>query len=277
MPPNLGVSDAAIVAAVRGGELDEAVLDRAVARVLQLVDRAGVAGGRPADFDFDFDFDFDVDAHHAFARAVAADCAVLLKNDGGLLPLRPSAGDTVAVIGEFARTPRYQGAGSSQVNSTRVDVPLDELRTAVPEGVEVAFVAGFGIGTTENDEQLAAEAVELAGRAGTVVAFLGLPATDESEGFDRGHMDLPPNQTALLPRLAAANPNLVVVLANGSAVRLPGLGAPRAIDSGVLAVRAGGRRRGRGPVARRGQSVRKAGGDPAAPAGRQPGHAELPR
>ena len=159
MPPNLGMSDAAIVAAVRDGELDEAVLDTAVARVLQLVDRAGAAGEAPADL--------DVDAHHAFARAAAADCAVLLKNDGGLLPLRPSVGETVAVIGEFARTPRYQGAGSSQVNSTRVDVPLDELRTAVPDGAEVAFAAGFGIGTTDNDEQLAAEAVELAGRAGT--------------------------------------------------------------------------------------------------------------
>ena len=212
MPPNLGMSDAAIVAAVRDGELDEAVLDTAVTRVLQLVDRAGAAGEPAADL--------DVDAHHAFARAAAADCAVLLKNDGGLLPLRPSAGETVAVIGEFARTPRYQGAGSSQVNSTRVDVPLDELRAAVPDGIEVAFAAGFGIGPTENDEQLAAEAVELAGRAGTVVAFLGLPAADESEGYDRDHMDLPPNQTALVPRLAAANPNLVVVLANGSAVRV---------------------------------------------------------
>jgi beta-glucosidase len=112
------------------------------------------------------------------------------------------------VIGEFARTPRYQGAGSSQVNPTRVDVPLDELRAAVPEGVEVAFAAGGD------------EAVQLASRATTVVAFLGLPGADESEGFDRTHMDLPADQRALIPQLAAANPRLVVVLANGSAVRL---------------------------------------------------------
>jgi beta-glucosidase len=135
---------------------------------------------------------------------------VLLKNDGGLLPLRPNAGDTIAVVGEFARAPRYQGAGSSQVNPTRVDVALDELRAAVPDGVEVCFA------------ELGDEAVELATRASVVVAFLGLPAADESEGFDRAHMDLPAAQTALLPRLAEANPRLAVVLANGGAVRLSG-------------------------------------------------------
>jgi beta-glucosidase len=197
MPPNLGVSDAEIVAAVRSGELDERVLDEAVSRVLQLVERAEQAAGAPG---------FDADAHHALARSAAADCAVLLKNEGALLPLAPVAGDTIAVIGEFARTPRYQGAGSSQVNPTRVDVALDELRAAVPDGVEVAFAP------------LTDEAVELAARASSVVAFLGLPAADESEGFDRSHMDLPANQTALLPRLAEANPRLVVVLANGGAV-----------------------------------------------------------
>ncbi len=217
MPPNLGVSDAAIVAAVRCGELDEAVLDRAVARVLRLVERTlsgAIDGGDKAQPGF------DANGHHTLARAVAAECAVLLKNDGDLLPLQPSAGDTVAVIGEFARTPRYQGAGSSQVNPTWVDNALDELRAAMPDGVQVVFTPGFGIGTTTADDELAAEAVALAGRASSVVVFLGLPDADESEGFDRTHLDLPANQTALVSRLAAANPNLVVVLANGSAVRL---------------------------------------------------------
>ena len=183
-----------------------------MARVLRLVDRATATTEPPPVL--------DPDAHHALARAAATECAVLLKNEDRLLPLRPAAGDTIAVIGEFARTPRYQGAGSSQVNPTRVDVALDELRAAVPDGVEIAFAAGYGIDTTDRDEELAAEAVALAGRAEVVVAFLGLPAADESEGFDRTHMDLPANQTALLSRLADANPNLAVVLANGSAVRL---------------------------------------------------------
>jgi beta-glucosidase len=216
MPPDLGVSDAAIVAAVRSGALDEELLDRAADRVLRLVERAraGAAasdGGPPA---------FDADAHHALARAAAAECAVLLKNEDALLPLQPAAGETIAVIGEFARTARFQGAGSSQVNPTRVDVALDALRAAAPGGVEVTFAAGFGIGSSESDAALAEEAVALAARADTVVAFLGLPAADESEGFDRAHIDLPANQTALLERLAGANPRVVVVLANGSAVRL---------------------------------------------------------
>jgi beta-glucosidase len=212
MPPNRGVSDAAIVTAVRGGQLDEHVLDAAVARVLGLVDRA-TANPEPPPV-------LDADAHHALARSAAAECAVLLKNQDRLLPLRPAAGDTIAVIGEFARTPRYQGAGSSQVNPTRVDAALDELRTGMPDGVEVAFAAGYGLDTTDHDEELAAEAVALSRRAEVVVAFLALPAAEESEGFDRTHMDLPANQSALLARLADANPNLAVVLANGSAVRL---------------------------------------------------------
>ncbi|MDQ4106991.1 MAG: glycoside hydrolase family 3 protein, partial [Actinomycetota bacterium] len=127
MPPDLGVSDAAIVAAVRSGELDEAVLDGAVVRVLQLINRA-LDGADDLGEEASLQPGFDADGHHALAREAAAECAVLLKNDGDLLPLRPSAGDTVAVIGEFARAPRYQGAGSSQVNPTRVDNTLDELR-----------------------------------------------------------------------------------------------------------------------------------------------------
>src|SRR5829696_4498997 len=206
------------VAALAAG-LDQAVLDRAVARVLRLVDRAP-GGATDVGEEAVAQAGFDVGGHPALARALATECAVLLKNEGDLLPLQPSAGDTIAVIGEFARTPRYQGAGSSQVKPTMVDNALEELRAAVPDVVRVEFSPGFGIGTTADDEELAAEAVALAGRASVVVAFLGLPDADESEGFDRTSMDLPANQTVLVSRLAAANPNLVVVLANGSAVRL---------------------------------------------------------
>ncbi len=218
MPPNLGISDEQIVDAVRAGTLSESVLDTAVARVLALVDRApksAVEQSGPLD-------EFDVEAHHLLAREAAAECAVLLKNDDAILPLRSSSGDTVAVIGEFARTPRYQGAGSSQVNPTRLDEPLSELRSAMPDGVDVVFAPGFGIGSTERDDLLGSEAVDVARRATTVLLFLGLPAIDESEGYDRTHLELPDNQTALVSRLAAVNPNLVVILANGSAVRLSG-------------------------------------------------------
>jgi beta-glucosidase len=200
------------VAAVEAGELDEDLLDRAVTRVLEMVDRSHAKPPETTGF--------DADAHHALARTAAAESAVLLKNDDALLPLEPRAGDTIAVIGEFARTPRYQGAGSSQVNPTRVEVALDELRAAVPDGVQVPFAAGFGIDSTESDDELAAEAVALAARASVAIVFLGLPAAAESEGYDRVDIDLPANQVALLSRLAEVNPRLVAVLANGSAVRV---------------------------------------------------------
>ncbi|MGH3506431.1 MAG: glycoside hydrolase family 3 C-terminal domain-containing protein [Nocardioidaceae bacterium] len=214
MPPNLGYSDAEVVRAVAAGELDEAVLDLTVERVLGLVDQA-LAGRQDS-------ASSDVDAHHALARAAARECAVLLKNDDGLLPLDLAVGANVAVVGEFARTPRYQGAGSSQVNPTRVDVALDELRAAAPEGVDVTFAPGFGVGTRAGDEALAEEALVMARAANVVVVFLGLPPGDESEGFDRTHLRLPDNQVALLRGLRGVNERVVVVLANGSVVQVSG-------------------------------------------------------
>ncbi|WP_034648249.1 glycoside hydrolase family 3 C-terminal domain-containing protein [Cellulomonas sp. HZM] len=199
--------DEQVVAAVRAGELPEEVLDQAVRRVLALVARSPQ---EPVD-------GFDVDAHHALAREAAAAGAVLLKNDEvDGAPLLPLGGtDGVLVVGEFARTPRYQGAGSSQVNPTRLDTALDSLG-------DVAFEPGFTIagGPDGDDEALRHTAVEAARGAGTVVAFLGLPGPDESEGYDRPRLGLPDNQVAALAAVAAVNPRVVVVLANGSAVSL---------------------------------------------------------
>jgi beta-glucosidase len=212
MPPNLGVSDAAIVAAVRDGSLYESILDESVSRVLHLVDRSQPALSEGATF--------DPDDHHALARRAAQESAVLLKNDSNVLPLDPEPGSTVAVIGEFARTPRFQGAGSSQVNPTKLDVALEELQSALAGRADVQFAAGFGIGTTDNDKQLLQEAVELASGADHVMVFLGLPGDDESEGFDRTHIDLPANQLVLLHALAEVHDRLIVVLANGGVVRV---------------------------------------------------------
>ena len=206
MPPALGRSPEAVIAAVESGEVPGEVLDARVRTVLELV-----AKGMPV---LELDESFDPDAHHALARAAAAESVVLLKNDG-LLPLR--AGARIAVVGEFARTPRFQGAGSSQVNPTRVDVLLDELRAVHGE---VPFAAGYGIGDTAGDAGLLAEAERVAAAADVVVMVLGLPGADESEGFDRTHMNLPANQLAALAAVAAANPDVAVVLVNGSAVVL---------------------------------------------------------
>jgi beta-glucosidase len=212
MPPNLPRSPDQVVAAVRSGELSEQVLDARARTVLELVDR-GMAV-------LDLDEDFDTDAHHRLARAAAAESIVLLKNEPGddgttVLPL--AADSRIAVIGEFARTPRFQGAGSSQVNPTKLENALDELTAAFPD---VTFAAGYGIGDTDDDAALRAEAVAAAAAAETVVMLIGLPGADESEGFDRTHMNLPANQIAALQAVAAANPNLVVVLVNGSTVVL---------------------------------------------------------
>ncbi len=206
MPPALGRSPEAVAAAVEAGEVPIEVLDARVRTVLELV-----AKGMPV---LDLDESFDQDAHHALAREAAAASVVLLKNDG-LLPLAADA--RIAVVGEFARTPRFQGAGSSQVNPTRVDVLLDELRAVYGE---VPFAAGYGIGETGNDAALLAEAEQVAGSADVVVVVIGLPGADESEGFDRTHMNLPANQLAALAAVAAVNPHVVVVLVNGSTVVL---------------------------------------------------------
>jgi beta-glucosidase len=210
MPPNLGVSDRAIIEAVATGGLDIAVLDQAVARVLRLVEQA--RGREPATV--------SADAHHALARRAAAAGMVLLKNENDVLPLTDAPGLTVAVIGEFARTPRFQGMGSSQVSPTRVDVPLDALKAAMP-GAEFRFAAGFGLADDSADAELAAEAVRTAAGADVVVACLGLPPAEESEGLDRAHIDLPAAQTELLTtlRAAAGGTPMVVVLFNGSAIR----------------------------------------------------------
>ena len=216
MPPNLGVSDAAIVTAVGDGSLDESILDETARRVLHLVDRSQPASAE--------DVSFDVDEHHALARRAAQESAVLLKNASRVLPLQPEVGSLVAMIGEFARTPRYQGAGSSQVNPTHLDAALEAMQSALAGRAEVRFAAGFGVGTTDNDEHLLSEAVNLAREADHVVVFLGLPADEESEGFDRTHLDLPANQLVMLYALAEVNDRLIVVLANGGVVRISSWG-----------------------------------------------------
>jgi beta-glucosidase len=211
MPSSGGLGTAAIVAAVRDGRLAEADVDRAAARVLALIQRAQHTGPAPAP---------DPDAQHDLAREAAAASAVLLSNNG-VLPLNPSEGGRVAVIGELARTPRYQGAGSSRVNPTRVDDALTALQQGLQPHRDVSFSPGYSLDEDAPDEGLVAEAVEQARGSDTVVLFLGLPPAYESEGFDREHLDLPAQQVELLEAVVAAHPCVVVVLSNGSVVTMP--------------------------------------------------------
>ncbi len=214
-----------LVDAVRSGRLDAADLDARAEEVLRLVAAAREPGTAPA---------VDADAHHALAREVAARSAVLLKNEDAILPL--AAGTRVAVVGDFARTPRYQGSGSSAVNPTRLDSVLDVIDDS---GLELTtFAPGFRRDGTP-DAALREQAVAAAQGADAVLLFLGLDEIAESEGLDRTTLALHPAQVEVIEAVAAVNPATVVVLAGGGAISTPWLGAARALVHGYLGGQAG--------------------------------------
>ena len=216
-----------LMAAVQSGKIREADVDARLDELLELIQTAGAAVEKAPKT-------FDADAHHALARRAAAESVVLLKNENGLLPLK--AGEKIAVIGDFARTPRYQGAGSSAVNSIKVDSFLKCLEESHLENV--GFAQGFDR-QGKPDEALQAEAVVLAKNADTVLVFLGLDEIKESEGLDRVDMKLAENQLALLRAVEAANPNVVVLLSAGSSLETPWIENCRALVYGCLGGQAG--------------------------------------
>ncbi len=199
-------TDRIIVEKVRSGELDEKLLDDCVRRNLELYDKykTNHIGGT-----------YDREEHHALAREIACQCAVLLKNDDKILPL--SADKKIAFIGEFAQKPRYQGGGSSHIVSTKYTSAIE----ASEEYTKVSYAKGFGVEDTEPNDELIAEAVELAKSSDTVVVFAGLPESFEFEGGDRQHMDMPECQNKLIGELLKVNKNIVVVLHNGSPIIMP--------------------------------------------------------
>ncbi len=220
MPASGGVNDKRVVDAVRAGSLDEAVVDRAAERVLRMAARY-LEHAKP-------ETPWDKDAQHELARKLAAECMVLLKNDGALLPLRED--ESIAVIGRFAKEPRFQGGGSSHINPFKVTSLMDAL-SGVPG---VAYADGYEIDKADPDEKLIREAVEIANAAKVAVIVAGLPDAFESEGYDRTHMRMPACQEALIERVAAANPNTVVVLFNGSPIEMPWISRVRAVLEGYL-------------------------------------------
>ena len=227
MPAPGGDAVRELLAAVQSGKITEADVDARLDELLTLVLDTSAAVQKHSR-------SFDADAHHALARRAAAESAVLLKNDGGILPL--AAGARIAVIGDFAETPRYQGAGSSAVNSIRVDTLLDCLAQS---GLQCAgFAAGFDRqGRPDADKK--AQAVALAQKADTVLLCLGLDEIKESEGLDRVDMKLADNQIELLQAVEQANPNTVVVLNAGASLETPWLAHCRALVYGALGGQAG--------------------------------------
>ena len=227
MPAPGGDAVRELMQAVQSGKITEADVDARLDELLTLVfdTHAAVQSHSRT---------FDADAHHALARRAAAESIVLLKNENDLLPL--AEGAKVAVIGDFAQTPRYQGAGSSAVNSIKVDTFLDCLKES---GLaSVGFAPGFDR-QGKPDAAKQAEAVALAQKAEVVLLCLGLDEIKESEGLDRGDMRLADNQIELLKAVQQANPNTVVVLSAGASLETPWLKHCRTLVYGALGGQAG--------------------------------------
>ena len=227
MPAPGGDSVRELLAAVESGKISESDIDARLSELLPLVfDTKAALDAAPREF--------DAAAHHALARRAAAESLVLLKNEGSLLPL--AAGSKVAVIGDFAKNPRYQGAGSSMVNSTQVDVLLDKLIDS--ELNVIGYQQGFDR-HGKPDAALQKSACELATQADTVILCMGLDEIAESEGLDRSNLRLAQNQVELLQAVAAVNPKIVVVLYSGSVVETPWLDNCQALLYAALGGQAG--------------------------------------
>ena len=227
MPAPGGDSVRELLAAVESGKISESDIDARLSELLPLVfDTKAALDAAPREF--------DAAAHHALARRAAAESLVLLKNEGSLLPL--AAGSKVAVIGDFAKNPRYQGAGSSMVNSTQVDVLLDKLIDS--ELNVIGYQQGFDR-HGKPDAALQKSACELATQADTVILCMGLDEIAESEGLDRSNLRLAQKQVALLVAVAAVNPKIVVVLYSGSVVETPWLDNCQALLYAALGGQAG--------------------------------------
>jgi len=228
MPSTGGDSAEYLKKALAEGKISEDLVDRRVDELLDVVFSTHSAvqayEGKT----------FDVEAHHRMAEKACEESIVLLKNEGGILPLKE--GTKVAAIGDFAKTPRYQGAGSSVVNPTKLEATMDVI------GSFPFDLAGYAQGyprVGEGDPALQAEAAALAKKADVVLLYLGLDEISESEGLDRSHMRLPQSQIDLLRAVAGVNPNVVVVMSAGSSVEMPWLDQCRALVHGYLCGQAG--------------------------------------
>lgn len=208
MPGTGDAGTEAILQAVRDGRLESSVVEASVERLRTIAERTAPSGDAT---------EIDLDAHHLLARRAAAASIVLLRNENETLPLR--TGQRVAVVGELAVAPQYQGGGSSHVNPTRVDLPLDELREALGDE-HVVYAPGYSRTPDEDASGLLAEARTAAASADVTVVFVGLYEEDQSEGFDREHIDLPSPHLALIEAVVGVAKKTVVVLSNGGVVTL---------------------------------------------------------
>ena len=231
MPGSGDYNSKKIIAAVQDGRLSPETLDQSVKEVLAVILKAKDSHKENATF--------DVDKHHALAREAGGESIVLLKNAENMLPLSLEKLKRIAIIGAFAKTPRYQGSGSSQVNPTKVSNAYDELVKLAGGDGKFEYAAGYDI---EGDvtEALLEEARNVAAHADVAVVFAGLPDSYESEGFDRSSLEMPSGHNQLIEAVGSVQPNVVVVLMNGSAITMPWADRVKAIFEGWLGGQAGG-------------------------------------
>ena len=211
MPYDGGFGDRKIIEAVKKGELPEEVLDKAVERILRVVFKA-IENKKE-------NVVYDKLAHHRLAREAARECFILLKNEDEILPLKKKG--IIALIGAFAKNPRYQGLGSSHVNPTMLDTAYEEILREVEGKAEILYADGYRLDSDMIDEKLIAEAKEIAKKSEVAVIFAGLPEKYESEGYDRKHMKIPKNHNKLIEEVSKVQKNSVVILSNGAPVEMP--------------------------------------------------------
>ncbi len=229
MPNSGGFNDALIVSAVKSGALGMEVLDESVRRLLKLIVKSTESAK--------IGTAHDKGAQHLLARRAAAESTVLLKNEGCFLPF--SGGEkSIALIGQFAKKPRYQGAGSSLVTPTQLDTAFDAYKVRTKRSIP--YAQGYDIHIDTANQSLIDEAVTLARTVDYVVLMVGLTDSYESEGFDRTHLDLPESHNRLIDAVLKANPNTVVVLNNGSPILIPWIDSAKAVIECYLSGQAGG-------------------------------------
>ncbi len=226
MPGSAGLGSAKLVEAVKNGTLSEEALDKRVDEIVDLIMKAQDTLGH---------YEYSKEEHHNFARKVAENSMVLLKNDDNILPLKK--GQTVAVIGEMAKKPRYQGAGSSQIVTTDLECAYDAF---LKSDVGIVYSQGYDSLKSVTDVNLLHDAVETAKSTDVAVVFIGLTDEFESEGFDRDSLDIPQNHVDLVNAVANANPNTVVVLSGGAPVVMPWIGKVKGLLNAYLGGQASG-------------------------------------
>ncbi len=215
MPGSTKEHDIAIVEAVNNGSLDELQLNQTVRRLLKLITRANYT------LETQKLFKHVPEDHHALARKAASESMVLLKNEHNILPIQLDGSNSIAVIGDFAQNPRYQGSGSSRINPTQLESVMHALNALTVEGEPLSFAQGYQSNSSKTNQHLFTEAQELAKSSHTVLFFGGLTDEYETEGVDRSSLALPPNQTELIHALSEVNARVIVILSNGAPVEMP--------------------------------------------------------